>query len=308
MECTSPIPAYWYLRFDPATRKSDRALRFKPGDPSDEPTFINCRRCFSCRMSKAREWSVRAHHEALVHEHNCYLTLSYEHEPMHGSLAPEDFTRFMKRLRKRLDKRIRYLMCGEYGAVYDENNRVIDGALGRPHFHCILFGHDFPDREYWGDSKGGYPLYRSAELELAWTGGHSWVQDFTKETANYVAQYTLKKITGPEQEDRYKKFNINTGEIVQVHPEYGRMSRNPGLGADFFDRWTDDLYNKDYITIDGVKHKVPEYYDQLLKRVDPDRLAEVKKNVSNTQDGNPWYPISVLKQLISSGEKTPSDD
>ena len=119
-------------------------------------------------------------------------------------------------------------MCGEYGSQYDDQGKQIPGALGRPHFHAILFGHDFKDRYYWKQSKSGFPIYRSQILDETWGNGYAYTQDFTIESAAYVARYVTKKITGDQSEEHYKKevCDSDTGEILRipVKPEYTRMS------------------------------------------------------------------------------------
>ena len=71
--------------------------------------------------------------EAGQHTDNAFVTLTYADDqlPDGNSLCPEDVTKFLKRLRKRIDPvKIRYFLCGEYG----------EGSTSRPHYHLILFG------------------------------------------------------------------------------------------------------------------------------------------------------------------------
>jgi hypothetical protein len=140
-------------------------------------------------------------HEAKMHPKNCFITLTYnnEHLPSDGSLNYEVFQLFMKRLRKKYGKGIRFYMCGEYG-----------DKLGRPHFHACLFGHDFADKKLWKTTDSKSKLYRSAELEKLWPYGFSSVGDVTFESAAYVARYIMKKVSGDASESHYtfcKSFN-----------------------------------------------------------------------------------------------------
>ena len=98
---------------------------------------IPCGRCIGCRMRRASDWSLRVMHEAQLWKENCFVTLTYGHGklPPNGSLDHGDFQLFMKRLRKRVGKPVRFYMCGEYG---DEG--------GRAHYHACLFNVDFQDR------------------------------------------------------------------------------------------------------------------------------------------------------------------
>lgn len=54
------------------------------------------------------------------------------------------------------------------------------------------------------------------------------------------------------------------------------MSRRPGIGAEFFARYVDDLYRGDYVVHDGKRYPVPKFYDRLLDRIDPERLVDTK--------------------------------
>ena len=56
-------------------------------------------------------------HEASMHKHNSFITLTYdeEHVPHRGQLQHDDFVKFMKRLRKH--GAVRYYMAGEYGTL-----------------------------------------------------------------------------------------------------------------------------------------------------------------------------------------------
>ena len=118
-------------------------------------------------------------HEASMHTSNCFLTLTYsdKHLPPYGSLDRKAFPLFMKRLRKAYpDDRIRYYHCGEYGA-----------ETRRPHYHSLLFGFDFPDKEFWKD-RGEYKTWRSPTLENLWPFGLSEIGSVTHKSAGYVAR------------------------------------------------------------------------------------------------------------------------
>ena len=74
-----------------------------------------------------------------MHEDNCFITLTYDDEniPWDGSLNKQHFQAFMKRLRwHNKEKKIRYFHVGEYGE-----------QLSRPHYHALIFNHDFDDKE-----------------------------------------------------------------------------------------------------------------------------------------------------------------
>jgi hypothetical protein len=109
------------------------------------PMLVSCRKCIECMQTRANEWALRGHFELQQHHQNCFITLTYENNPV--ILKKKDMQDFVKRLRKSIaPKKIKYFAAGEYG---DQNLR--------PHFHIIIFGHDFNDKEYVRKSQSDLP-------------------------------------------------------------------------------------------------------------------------------------------------------
>lgn len=227
---------------------------------------LPCGQCIGCKLERSRQWAIRSVHEAGLHENNCFITLTYsdEHLPWRNNLDHSYFQKFMKRLRKRFRYRISYFMAGEYGE-----------QDGRPHFHALLFNHDFPDRQYWAKSPSGESIYRSSILEQLWPFGFSSVGNVTLQSAAYIARYCTKKINGDAAIEHYKRHD-NLGEY-QINPEYGEMSTRPAIGKNWFTKYKEDIYAFDLAEIEGVPLKAPKYYDKLLKRTEPERLKEIKE-------------------------------
>lgn len=222
---------------------------------------MSCGQCIGCRLEKSRQWAVRCVHEAQLHKHNCYITLTYndQHVPIDNSLNHRDFQLFMKRLRKRYEpKIIRYYMAGEYG----ERNQ-------RPHFHACIFNHDFDDKKYLRKTPSGNILYTSPTLEQIWTQGYSSIGTLTFESAAYIARYIMKKITGVNQQKHYEKLDEKTGEIKRKEPEYNNMSRRPGIGQNWLRKYKTDIYPQGTLIINGHKARPPRYYDQEYKKSNP---------------------------------------
>lgn len=71
---------------------------------------LPCGRCIGCRLEQSRQWATRIMHEAQLHEHNSFVTLSYDdaHLPDGASLVLEHQQKFLKRLRRRLPQQIRF--------------------------------------------------------------------------------------------------------------------------------------------------------------------------------------------------------
>lgn len=207
-------------------------------------------------------------HERQLHEESSFLSLTYSDEnlPAGGTLKKNDFQAFMKRLRKSIEpKKIRFFQCGEYG---DDNLR--------PHYHAILFGHEFPDKLVVGKNDEGDPLYESAALNFLWRQGRVWIGAVTRKSAAYVARYVLKKLNGEPARLKYARVDPSTGELFQVIPEYITMSLRPGIGSTWFEKYKTDVYPDDYIVAEGKKIKVPAFYDKLLEKEDPTTLENCK--------------------------------
>lgn len=189
-------------------------------------------------------------------DENCFITLTYddEHLPENQQLKHYDFVCFMKRVRKHYEPRIiRYYMGGEYGEGY-----------GRPHYHACLFNLDFKDKLYFA-RHGKHITYTSTTLDKLWGKGFALIGSLTYESARYVATYCTTRKTGKKADAHYKTLNTETGEIFQREPEYGQMSRRPGLGAHWLDKFHTDVYPHDEVIINGRARKPPRYYDKRFK-------------------------------------------
>lgn len=212
-----------------------------------------------------------------MHDENCFITLTYNDEnlPWDGSLNKEHFQRFMKRLRFHFrPKPIRYFHCGEYG-----------DQLHRPHYHALLFGHDFDDKDLHAQSDDGHRLWVSETLAKLWPFGFSTIGTVSWETAAYCARYTQKKITGAAANEHYWR-PLATDMEVLLQPEYATMSLKPAIGKTWFDTYAGDCFPTDFVTHRGRKRRVPRYYDTLLGRDDETALNRVKEK--RIQKAHAW--------------------
>lgn len=267
MPCFKPLQGYRSLQVNPSGRRS---IVFSPAAGyKDLPVEVPCGQCVGCRLERSRQWAIRCVHESQLHFDNAFITLTYDdgHLPPGGTLVKADFQKFMKRLRARQpkDHRMKYYMCGEYGT-----------QSGRPHYHACLFGYDFPDRVKYTE-RNGVSLYTSEVLQSLWTYGFSTVGDVTFESAAYVARYIMKKITGEAAAEHYHAVDSRTGELTQVIPEYNDMSRRPGIGADWYKRFKDDLFPEDECIVRGRKMKVPRYYSKIFEQEEPTEHRKVRR-------------------------------
>lgn len=274
MACYHPIDAWRARAGVNSSGKVPLVFSAAYGDP-ETAIKVPCGQCSGCRLERSRQWAVRCIHEASLHKQNCFLTLTYCDEALHlqscpdletgevigqiPTLYPRDIVLFMKRLRKKYGAGIRFFQCGEYGEKYS-----------RPHHHMIVFGFDFPDKQFLQMSNG-IPLYMSPSLLGLWPHGHHSIGTVTFESAAYVARYIMKKINGDLKDPHYR------GRV----PDYITMSRRPGIAHDWFDKFADDVYPADQCVIrtsDGppILARPPKYYDRIYDAIDPVAFAAIK--------------------------------
>jgi len=244
----------------------------------------------------------------IFYEDNCFITLTFNDDklPANESLDVSLFQKFMKRFRKFLHKveyekllerfptvnkrllrklastrsRIRFFHCGEYGS-----------KTGRPHYHACIFKYDFPDKVFYTE-RNGYKLFTSQILQDLWTDpsdglpyGYCSVGSLTFESAAYVARYILKKVNGKAADLHYVVFDDpengvlatdEDGNVLTVKPEYVTMSRRPGIGKIWFDKYHKRTFDWDNVVMNGREIRVPKYYDSQFELIDPDRLQKIK--------------------------------
>jgi len=218
-----------------------------------------------------------------MYRDNCFVTLTYDddHVPVGGSLVKRDLQLFMKRLRKRFGNGIRFYGCGEYG-----------GVSVRPHYHVLLFNFDFSDKKLLkSDGRGGY-LYTSEACHELWDFGYNVIGSVDFNSCAYVARYICDKLDG----DRVEEYG---GRL----PEFTLMSRRPGLGKCWFEKYGVETYNMDSVIMNGREVRPPRYYDgfvsdEVLLRVKRARRALAIANLSdNTIDRRRVKEQVVLRNL-----------
>lgn len=189
------------------------------------------------------------------------MTLTYEdHQlPENHSLNLRDTQLFLKRLREqhsRTNKNpVRFFLCGEYG-----------DTTFRPHYHAILFGIDFADKRKHTTTEQGHILYKSDKLDNIWGKGHCLTGAVTQQSAEYVARYCIKKVNGEKAEEHYQGRK----------PEFITMSRRPGIGHDFYEKFKTNIHTRDFVNYRGKQAPIPKYYDRLRQKTDEEGLRETK--------------------------------
>lgn len=276
MPCYHPIQGY---------RGPEGGFQFTPR--TDLLMSVPCGQCIGCKLERSRQWAVRIMHEVSMHDDNSFLTLTYdaEHLPDRKMLCMRDWQLFMKRLRKFFGtERISFYHCGEYGEECKncgEAKRACrcgtwESTLGRPHYHAVVFGVDFPDKRLRERNARGEPLFESDSLTRLWGNGIAVLGAVTFESAAYVARYCCSKITGERASEHYRRVDRATGEIYWLPPEYATMSLRPAIGRAWYEKYSADVVSTDSVVVRGMESRPPRYYDKLRDSVEL-KLAKQKR-------------------------------
>lgn len=272
MACYTPLEAWRQAGSSLLTFRS--VDRLDQTAPNNSVMIIPCGKCIGCLLDRSLNWAVRCEHEALYHEENYFLTLTFSDKflPSDYSLRSWHLQDFWKRVRHALDAeadffdgvfvgadapRFKYYAAGEYG---DENFR--------PHYHATVFGLPLKmlgNLDYHAKS-GDFTLYRSSFLERLWPWGFSSVAPMTFETAAYVARYCCKKAF--KKPDEYAE--------VGLLPERSWISK--GLGRSWYDEFAAETWRDDYIVNSrGHQMAVPRTYMRWLEAQDLSAAERIKK-------------------------------
>ena len=277
-QCTSPIHAI-YLK-DPSTGKGKIYIDGKNAPVREPWVRLPCGNCMKCRLEKSRQWAVRMMHEAQMHENNCYVTLTYNDDflPENYGLNKRHLTLFLKKLRKKFSNlKIKHYAVGEYG----------DDDL-RPHYHLILFGVDFHDKKFWKKIKGNN-YYNSETLNKLWSCpetkesyGYAVISAATFDSAAYCARYITKKIritdkTPEHLRNHYFRQHPYTGKTHEVEKEFAFMSKRPGIGKEWYDKYSKSVRDNDSIVVNGKEMQPPRYYDKLTEDLFEDEYTYIEE-------------------------------
>jgi len=229
---------------------------------------LPCGKCIGCKLDTSATWAGRIINESQMHTDSIMATFTYSDEtlPEKGCIQYSDMQKFYKRFRKKGHK-IRHFTGSEYGDL-----------TGRPHYHAIIFGFWPEDSEQFCE-RDGKPHYISKILTDTWGLGHVQFTEVNFDTAQYVAKYCTKKITGDLANDHYMRVDAETGEAYWLPPEMARMSRRPGIGKDWLDKYQADVFPRDeYMPKPGLRTRTPKYYTDQIEKTDPAVFEKIKNN------------------------------
>ena len=226
---------------------------------------LPCGRCPECARDYYTQWATRGSRELSRWDHSIFITLTYddEHLPPNNSLDKREVQLFIKKVKKYFgstkENPIRQTYCGEYG----EHTK-------RPHYHVILYNCIFPDRKKHYVSSGGHQVYQSETLSRLWGNGFAEFGIATPGSIAYLYKYILKKKTRREKQNPL--LIERDGITYEVAHEFIESSRNPGIGAHL--RGSKSLH-KGYLSVNGVRSKLPKYYLEWLRVNEPDIFDEI---------------------------------
>lgn len=236
--------------------------------------FRQCGYCINCRLTRAQNWAIRMTHESQFHEQNSFLTLTYSDDrlPPGGSLHYEDVTKFIKRLRRRLDSTfyknsLTFYRVGEYGTDYQ-----------RPHYHLVLFGFDFSEPLVYrgvrntrtiSSQSGDRTYFKSTFASDLWDRGFVDVGKVDFATCMYTAKYVTKKLNNSVPHN--SPYGV-------LEAEKASMSKRVPIGLRWIQKFYRDVYPHDFVILNGKRYQPPSFYDDWLSKNHPSLYSEVKRS------------------------------
>jgi hypothetical protein len=240
---------------------------------------VPCSKCPPCKKRRTSGWSFRLVKEGERSKSALFVTLTYDtkHVPISNkgymNLEKTDIQKFMKRLRKLSNEKLKYYVCGEYGS-----------KNMRPHYHLIIFNADkeMVEKAWALDNK---PL------------GQIYIGEVNEASIGYTLKYMTKKGKIPMyyNDDRQKEFSL--------------MSK--GIGSNYLTKqmikWhKNELEKRMYCNLkDDKKIAMPRYYkDKIYNQFDKFKisnyvklLAEAEENKLNEELGEMLPQILVERHI-----------
>lgn len=248
--------------------------RFNGDGYASELFHVPCGECDDCLIARRYERAARIMLESLCYTKNCFVTLTYDQENLStGDLAEDHVTQFKKdirrlygqaqftRLHRNPNKKVssytfqkfKFITTGEYGDTF-----------GRKHYHLIIFGLDFKDRELVGYSKKGNPIFLSQELKNVWKKGNCQVESITHDLALYVGKYIT---------DGWEDCEIS-------HERRPYSTSSHGIGLTYLKKYYRSIFaiGKLMYELDGElrQYPIPRYFHRMARLLWPVFYAKWK--------------------------------
>lgn len=222
---------------------------------------VPCNFCLNCRVDRRNFLEDCCRFSEDKHGTSAFVCLTYDdyHLPDNLSLRRDDFTKFIKRLRRYLDyhaelvdgllinNNFDYLAVGEYGDTYN-----------RPHYHVLFFGLD---------SRALEPI-----LSKLWYGGIIDCAPLLNGGIRYVLSYLEKNIKGALAKELYDNQGLE--RPFTVH--------NRGLCTDFILSHYDEIMLNHGSYSTGKPNQlrpIPQYWRKILCTKPFIDLNKIKKTM-----------------------------
>ena len=194
LECPSEFQGYKcanpYIMQKPIIFGNDKKYTF-----NHKGLAFPCGKCIYCRSRKRKQWTTRLNFEAMRHNNNSFITLTYkEYHPIienelfqkSRSLDYTDIQKFHKHLKMNVKRarmqQYKHFNAGEYGNLNTQ----------RAHWHLINFGMQTNDTtKKW--------------IEKIWKYGDiNDIQEIidSRGVASYVSKYVVKKVAEDNKDGR----------------------------------------------------------------------------------------------------------
>lgn len=264
MPCYFPVPVF---RAAVLNESGKRAMITNPVKSirSTAKQFRPCGCCEGCRLDKANDWTTRLVLESKLHQHKWFITFTYDdvHVPVSYSASKREVQLLNMRIQEFYGRGVRYHVVSDYSPISGGSPHPF-----RPHYHGGYFGFAIDDLKKWSMSNG-YQTFTSERFCKLWPFGHHLIGSLTAESMGYVARHNMDRVLGPKADEHYYRQSPVDGQFYRVETEFALMSRRPGIGGLFYERFKGDIFPCDDVVIDGRKRPVPRYFrDRLSKELD----------------------------------------
>lgn len=200
-----------------------------------------------------------------MHDKTCHVALTYNDEmlPKDRYLDKAVHQKFMKKLRRRIDRKIRYYICGEYGFSGER--------VWNPHYHAILFNVD-AKKDYlaiadsWtNEGKLNADIEQIQPVEL------------TPELAAYCAGYVAKKAKDENNRWMDRDYAFVYKNFPKKNLPYATWSN--GLGKETFEQMVEavEKYGEKvrYMKTGGKKYPLGRYLTGLQPKQYKQRILDL---------------------------------
>lgn len=242
---------------------------------------VPCGKCIPCRRRRQAGWSFRLSQEMQRSESAAFLTLTYDDEHLprideevkgyehligKPTLNKRDVQLFVKRLRKKqqsiTNDKIKYYMCGEYGAV-----------TKRPHYHFVIFN-------------VAPQLLFENPIDDIWQKGNSQVDECNIKTIQYVTKYVMKSLGKP--------FKVGQAEFSMMSKHLGSNFLTENTVKFYLENEIPYI-----IWEDGKKQTMPRYYKEKIWKDNPEMLRffgreALKDVIPQTMDATKIFEIEQM--------------